>query len=121
MSAIFIFGDFTYCTTSPLGTPEGGADIRGTTPAAIPSLTNTLDSLQSATATGGIAPVSNLGFGATTAVGGTAVSGVTPGSISTDATGKTTYTGATVTASGEQIAITMYSLETNAEASDYGN
>jgi hypothetical protein len=110
------FGDLLTVTTSPLGTPEGGADIRGTTPAAIPSLTNTLDSLQSATATGGIAPVSNLGFGATTAVGGTAVSGVTPGSISTDATGKTTYTGATVTASGEQIAITMYSLETNAEA-----
>ena len=32
------FGDLLTVTTSPLGTPEGGADIRGTTPAAIPAL-----------------------------------------------------------------------------------
>lgn len=112
------FGDLLTVTTSPIGAPEGGADIRGTTPATIPSLVSTLDSLQSGATTGGTAPVSSLGFGATTPLGNTSISitGVTPGTVSYDKDGKPTYNGANVTASGEQVAIMMYSLETNAEA-----
>lgn len=81
------FGDLLTVTTSPLGTPEGGADIRGTTPAPIPSLTSTLDALQSGASTGGNTPVSSLGFAATAALGSTTVSGVSPGTLVYDEAG----------------------------------
>ena len=111
------FGDLLTVTTSPLGAPEGGADIRGATVAAIPALANTLDALQSGATTGGTTPVSSLGFGATTALGGVTVSGVNPGTMTYDESKPAaTYSNANVTVSGEQVAIMLFALQNNATA-----
>lgn len=111
------FGDLLTVTTSPLGAPEGGADIRGTSPAPLPALTNTLDSLQSGATSGGNTPVGGLGYGATNSLTSTTVSGVSPGTLVYDEKNRTvTYTDANITASGEQIALMLYALQNNALA-----
>jgi len=111
------FTDQLTVTTSPLAVPEGGADIRGytsTTP--LTALTNTLDILQTGTTTGGVTPESGLGFAVpTAATAAPVVSGVAPGSLAIGSAGPT-YTSATITASGEQLALMMFAFRKNADA-----
>jgi len=114
------FTDVLTVTTSPNGVPEGGADIRGATPVTPPpaSLSSTLDMLQSGVATGGTTNLPGLGLNAPTQVSSLAISGITPGSLGAEdqTPGKyPTYTPATVTASGKQVALLLYSVAANAK------
>lgn len=113
------FTDVLTVTTSPNGVPEGGADIRGATPVTPPaSLSSTLDMLQSGVSTGGTTNLPGLGLNAPTQVPSLAVSGITPGSLGPEdqTPGKyPSYTPATVTASGRQVALLLYSVATNAK------
>jgi len=111
------FTDVLTVTTSPNGVPEGGADVRGVapvTPAA--SLSSTLDMLQSGSATGGTTTQPGLGLSAPAQLPSLTISGITPGTLSEDQTpGKPpVYTPATVTASGKQVALLLFSLQKNA-------
>ena len=113
------FTDVLTVTTSPNGVPESGADIRGATqvtPAA--SLSSTLDMLQSGSATGGTTTQPGLGLNATTAVQSLTLSGITPGTLGPEdqTPGKyPSYTPATVTASGKQVALLLYAMAANAK------
>jgi hypothetical protein len=113
------FTDVLTVTTNPNGVPEGGADIRGATPVTPPaSLSSTLDMLQSGVATGGTTNLPGLGLNAPTQVSSLAISGITPGSLGAEdqTPGKyPTYTPATVTASGKQVALLLYSVAANAK------
>jgi hypothetical protein len=113
------FTDVVTVTTSPNGAPENAADIRGAAPVTPPpSLSNTLDMLQAGTATGGTTTLPGLGLNAPTALPSLTLSGMTPGSLGAEdqSPGKyPSYTPATVTASGRQVALLLYSLEANAK------
>ena len=112
------FTDVLTVTTSPNGVPEGGADIRGAAPVTPPaSLSGTLDMLQSGSATGGTTTQPGLGLGAPAALPSLAVSGIAPGTLSEDQSpGKyPVYTPATVTASGRQVVLLLYSVARNAQ------
>jgi hypothetical protein len=113
------FTDVLTVTTSPNGVPEGGADIRGAAAITPPaSLSSTLDMLQSGTATGGTTTLPGLGLNAATQVPSLSLSGITPGSLGAEdqTPGKyPSYTPATVTVSGKQVALLLYSLVTNAK------
>jgi hypothetical protein len=109
------FNDQLTVTTSPIGVPEGGADIRGataTTP--LPSLASTLDALQNATVTGTAVPESGLGFGQTGIVTLSVVPGVAPGVLSPQ-NGSPVYTDAVITASGKQLAELLFAVRKNAD------
>lgn len=114
------FTDVLTVTTSPTGVPEGGADIRGATVVTLPvsSLTSTLDTLQSGSPTGGATALPGLGLGAPTALPSLSISPtITPGNIGAEdqTPGKyPMYTPATVTASGKQVALMLYSVYKNA-------
>lgn len=112
------FTDVLTVTTSPTGVPEGGADIRGATVVTPPvsSLTSTLDTLQSGTATGGTTTLPGLGLSAPTALTSPAISGITPGALGAEdqTPGKySTYTPAQVTISGKQVALLLFSVFKN--------
>ena len=113
------FTDVLTVTTSPNGVPEGAADIRGAASITPPaSLSSTLDMLQSGVATGGTTNLPGLGLNAPTQVPSLAVSGITPGNLGAEdqTPGKyPSYTPATVTASGRQVALLLYSLAANAK------
>jgi hypothetical protein len=113
------FTDVLTVTTSPNGVPEGGADIRGAAPVTPPAtLSSTLDMLQSGTVTGGTTTLPGLGLNAPTLVPSLSLSGITPGSLGPEdqTPGKyPSYTPATVTASGRQVALVLFSLEANAK------
>jgi hypothetical protein len=114
------FTDVLTVTTSPTGVPEGGADIRGATVVTPPvsSLSSTLDTLQSGTTTGGTTALPGLGLSAPTALPSLSLSGITPGALGAEdqTPGKyPTYTPATVTASGKQVALQLYALQRNAQ------
>jgi len=138
------FTDVLTVTTSPNGVPEGAADIRGamgaTTVTPPASLSSTLDMLQSGVATGGTTNLPGLGLNAAASVPSLAVSGINPGNLGAEtpatpairgipATSGTpgvaptpekpatppSYTPATVTASGRQVALLLYSVAINAK------
>ena len=113
------FTDVVTVTTSPNGVPEGGADIRGATPVTPPaSLSSTLDMLQSGVATGGTTNLPGLGLNAPTQLSSLTISGITSGSLGAEdqTPGKyPTYTPATITASGKQVALLLYSVAANAK------
>jgi hypothetical protein len=138
------FTDVLTVTTSPNGVPEGAADIRGamgaTTVTPPASLSSTLDMLQSGVATGGTTNLPGLGLNAAASVPSLAVSGINPGKLGAEtpatpairgipATSGTpgvaptpekpatppSYTPATVTASGRQVALLLYSVAINAK------
>jgi hypothetical protein len=120
------FTDQLTVTTSPFAVPEGGADIRGVSAPVTPlaTLSSALDVLQSQTTTGSAAPESGLGFGAPAAVSLAAVTGITPGTLSfsydksdpTKVKITNTYTAATVTVSGKQVALLMHTLKRSVDA-----
>jgi len=113
------FTDVLTITTSPNGIPEQGADIRGAAAVTPPaSLSSTLDMLQSGMPTGGTTTQPGLGLGAATAIPTLTLSGITQGSVSAEdqTPGKfPSYTPATLTASGRQVALELFSLESNAK------
>ena len=112
------FTDVLTVTTSPNGVPEGGADVRGVAPVTPPaSLSGTLDMLQSGTATGGTTTQPGLGLGAPAQLPSLTVSGITPGAMTEDQTpGKyPSYTPTSVTASGRQVVLLLYSVARNAQ------
>lgn len=110
------FNDQLTVTTSPIALPEGGADIRGATvTTALPSLTGTLDALQTAAATGSAVPLSGVGFTSSGSVTLPAVVGVAPGTL-TPSNGSMVYTDATVTASGTQLAELLLAAARSADA-----
>jgi hypothetical protein len=109
------FNDQLTVTTAPLPTPEGGADIRGATSTApLTSLTSTFDALQTTASTGGMTPEAGLGFSTPGTLGTITVNGVTPTSLST-ADSKLTFTNATVTVSGAQVAQYFVAFQRSAE------
>jgi hypothetical protein len=112
------FTDVLTVTTGPTGVPEGGADIRGAGPVTpVTSLSSTLDTLQSGVPTGGTTTLPGLGLNAPAVLPSLAIAGITPGSLGTEdqTPGKLpTYTPATVTSSGKQVALLLYSVERNA-------
>jgi hypothetical protein len=109
------FTDQVSVATNPLTVPEGGADIRGTTPATpLPALTNTLDTLQVESPSGLTVLRSGVGFGTTSPVGTLTVSGVAPGSVSLGS-GTPIYTSAQITVSGAQLAQLLYAFRQNAD------
>ena len=113
------FTDVLTVTTSPNGLPEQGADIRGAAPITPPpSLSNTLDMLQSGMPTGGTTTQPGLGLGAATALPTLTLSGITQGSVGAEdqTPGKyPSYTPAVLTASGRQVALELFSLSANAK------
>jgi hypothetical protein len=115
------FDDILTVTTSPLGVPEGGADIRGANlTTTILSVSNSLDTLQSAGGTGTALQVGGLGFAAPGGLTSTTISGISPSSaVVADSTGKINFTEAGVTASPEQIADMMFALLQNARSLDH--
>lgn len=112
------FTDVLTVTTAPNGVPESGADIRGASPVTpVASLSSTLDTLQSGEPTGGTTTLPGLGLNAPAQLPSLAVSGITPGSLGAEdqTPGKyPSYTPATVTASGRQVAQLLYSVDKNA-------
>lgn len=114
------FDDQLTVTTSPIALPEGGADIRSNTqasqPAALSSLSSTLDALQTAAPTGVTAAQSGVGFSSTpAAITLSTVTGVTPTTMS-GAPGTPTYSNATITISGRQFAEMLYSFVASADS-----
>jgi hypothetical protein len=115
------FTDVLTVTTSPNAVVEGGADIRGATVVPPPvggNLSATLDMLQTGTATGGTTALPGLGLSAPGQEPSSSVTGIVPGFMSSEdqTPGKyPNYTPATVTASGKQVALQLYSLKLNAE------
>jgi hypothetical protein len=113
------FTDVLTVTTSPNGVPEGGADIRGAAAITPPaSLSSTLDMLQSGSTTGGTTTLPGLGLNAPTQVPSLSLSGITPGNLGPEdqTPGKyPSYTPATVTVSGKQVALLLYSVAANAK------
>lgn len=113
------FTDVLTVTTSPNGVPEGGADIRGTTPVTpVASLSSTLDTLQSGVATGGTTNLPGLGLNAPASLPSLSLSGITPGNLGAEdqTPGKfPSYSPATLTASGKQVALLLYSVAANAK------
>ena len=111
------FTDVLTVTTGPIGVPEGGADIRGASPASpVTSLSSTLDTLQSGMPTGGTTTLPGLGLNAPAALPSLAITGITPGTLGGEdqTPGKfPTYTPATVTASGKQVALLLYFVDRN--------
>jgi hypothetical protein len=112
------FTDVLTVTTSQNGVPEGGADIRGAAPVTPPStLTSSLDMLQSGTATGGATALPGLGLNAPGALQAFTIAGITPGFMASEdqTPGKSpVYTPATVTISGRQVALMLFSVSSNA-------
>ena len=112
------FTDVLTVTTGGIGVPEGGADIRGAaqiTPAV--SLSSTLDTLQSGVPSGGTTTLPGLGLNAPGALPSLTITGVTAGALGPEdqSPGKyPTYTPATITASGKQVALMLYSVDQNA-------
>jgi hypothetical protein len=113
------FTDVLTVTTSPNGVPEGGADIRGAAAITPPaSLSSTLDMLQSGSATGGTTTLPGLGLNAPAGVPSLSLSGITLGNLGAEdqTPGKyPSYTPATVTVSGRQVALLLYSVMANAK------
>lgn len=111
------FTDVLTVTTAPNGVPEGGADIRGASPITpVASLTSTLDTLQSGEPTGGTTTLPGLGLNAPAALPSLAIPGITPGALGPEdqTPGKfPSYTPATLTASGKQVALLLYGVLKN--------
>lgn len=114
----FHFTDVVSVTTSVNGVPEGVADIRGVAPVTPPaSLSNSFDTLQSGVPTGGTTLLPGLGLGAPAQLPSLAVSGIVLGSLGAEdqTPGKfPSYSPATATASGKQVALLFYSMARNA-------
>jgi hypothetical protein len=112
------FTDVLTVTTGGIGVPEGGADIRGAAPITpVASLSNTLDTLQSGVPTGGATTLPGLGLNAPTALPSLSITGIIPGALGPEdqTPGKyPTYTPASVTASGKQVALLLFSVDRNA-------
>jgi hypothetical protein len=111
------FTDVVSVTTAVNGLPEGGADIRGVAPVTPPaSLSSTFDTLQSGVPTGGTTILPGLGLGAPVQAPSMSISGITLGSLGPEdqTPGKyPSYTPASVTASGKQVALLLYSVAMN--------
>jgi hypothetical protein len=113
----FHFTDVVGVTATVNGAPEGVADIRGATPVTPPAaLSTTFDTLQSGVPTGGTTMLPGLGLGAPPALPSLSISGITLGTLGVEdqTPGKyPSYTPATVSASGKQVALLLYSVTRN--------
>jgi hypothetical protein len=115
----FHFADVVSVTTAVNGLPENVADIRGVAPVTPPAaLSTTFDTLQSGVPTGSTTTLPGLGLGAPAALPSLSISGITPGAMGGEdqTPGKyPSYTPVTVSASGKQVALLLYSVARNAK------
>jgi hypothetical protein len=114
----FRFTDVVSVVTAVNGVPEGVADVRGVASVTPPAaLSTTFDTLQGGAPTGGTTMLPGLGLGAPTALPSLGITGITLGALGAEdqSPGKyPAYSPATVSASGKQVALLLYSMERNA-------